>query len=173
MSALRQRLAQDIGSGRLTHSPLEETAADRIGALGRSDPLGAALWRVLGDHDSRAARDAVDLMAHKLRKQRLPGRQMTLRLCWVVLQEWLANKCRKCGGRGLIYSIEGVADACTACGGTARRRHSDSERSRGMGWGKETYAKWEPLFAKAHDVLSSADTWVGRGVAFQLERGLR
>jgi hypothetical protein len=172
--SLRQRISSDIAAGRLTHSPLVETSADRIGALARSDALGAALWRILGDHDEGSVRDALGLMVHRLRKTEKPkGRDLTLRMCWVVLQEWLANKCKKCHGRGLVYNVAGVADACSSCGGTALRHHSDTERARGLGVREETCVKWSPLFAKAHGILSDAESRVGRGIAYQLERGLR
>jgi hypothetical protein len=168
--SLRQRLASDISAGRLTHNPLVETGADRIGALGRSDPLGAALWRILADHDRTAVKDAVSMMARRL-KHAPKGRDVAHQLCWVVLQEWLDDKCKKCKGRGLVYNAEGVADACTVCEGTRLRRYSDTERARAMGWGIDTYRKWEATFAQAHAMLHDADAAVGRGVAYQLERG--
>ncbi len=171
---LRQRVASDIAAGRLTHNPLIETSADRIGALARSDRLGAALWRILADHDEHCVREAIQLLVYRLRKMEKPkGRDLTQRLCWVVLQEWLANKCKKCHGRGLVYNTEGVASACSACGGTTLRHHSDTERARGLGVREETCVKWTPLFVKAHGMLSDAESRTGRGVAFQLERGLR
>ncbi len=171
--SLRQRLASDLASGNLTHSPLIETGADRIGALGLSDRLGAAMWRILAEHDVGATREAVAILSKLLTRGRL-GRKRSaslVRLCWVCVQERLADKCRKCGGRGFIYNKEGVADHCSACEGTRIGRHSDTERARQMGWTKEVYRKWEGSFADAHRLLADSEVRVGRQLSKQLERG--
>ena len=173
--SLRQQLVSDIRSGRLTHSPLQETGADRIGAMGLSDRLGAALWRVLGEHDPEATRRAVVLLAKMLAPRIMSmgksRRKALLRLCWLALQEKLADKCRKCSGRGFTYTAVGTADACTACDGTRIGRHSDSERIRLMGCSREDYQRYAPIFAEAHGIIGDAEVRVGRQIARQLERG--
>lgn len=172
--SLRQRLASDLARGNLTHSPIHETAADRIGALGLSDRLGAAMWRVLAEHDASALKSAVFLLAKLVGKGKRAGagrRTLLINLCWLVVQERLADKCRRCQGRGFIYNAAGIADACVSCGGTRIGRHSDTERMRLLGWSKETYRKWEAEFAHAHEKLANAEARVSRQISRQLERG--
>lgn len=173
--SLRQQIASDLASGRLTHSPLVETGADRIGGLGLSDRLGAAIWRILAEHDVGATREAVVLLAKMLaprgaRMGRARHRRL-LAVCWMAVQEKLADKCRKCSGRGFIFRGEGVQDACTACEGTRIGRHSDTERIKALGCTREEYQRLGPVFAEAHATLGDAEVRVGRQLARQLERG--
>ena len=171
--SLRQRLASDLASGNLTHSPLIETGADRIGALGLSDRLGAAMWRILAEHDVGATREAIAILSKLLTRGRLGRKRSStlVKLCWVCVQERLADKCRRCHGRGFLIAEGDVRHACTACEGTRIGRHSDTERARRMGWTKEVYRKWEPTFADAHRMLADSEVRVGRQLAKQLERG--
>jgi hypothetical protein len=83
------------------------------------------------------------------------------------------DKCRKCMGRGFVFTGEGVADACTSCNGTSIGRHSDTARIKAMACTREDYVKFAPLFAEAHGILGDAEVTVGRQMARQLERGRR
>jgi hypothetical protein len=168
---LQEAMAMTISRGDLRHSVLEETGADRMGALGRSDPLGAALWRVTDDLDARALIRAGILLARRVLKGR-DDPELILRLSQTVLREWLANRCRKCHGRGFIYANGMVHDVCKVCRGEGVRRHSDSERVRAMQFtDRRMYGKWERRFADAHAALADANFKVRRQAARQLERG--
>lgn len=170
---LREALTSTIAHGDLKHNMLgsinEETGADRMGALGRSDALGAAMLRVTADHDARELKRAAILLAHKLQRGR-ESLTMLIKICAIVIHEWLADKCTACGGRRYMISQTGVADACTVCNGEGVRRHSDAERCRAMKFDSRTYPKWERRFADAHSALAAANTGVIRDCSKQLER---
>lgn len=167
---LREAITFTISHGDLKHSPLVETGADRMGALGHSDPLGAAVWRVTDDHDAHALIAASVLLAKRIRRGResLP---LLTRLCMAVLVEWLADKCRSCGGIGYVIAQAQVKRACTVCRGEGVRRHSDAERCRAMGFDRKIYQRWESRFAAAHAALADANDRVQRDCRWQLERG--
>jgi len=170
--SLRELIGVDISKGRLKQNPREETGTDRIGALGLSDPLGAALWRITGDHDARAVKVAIEILAHRLRKAG-DGRRLIAKLAEVALWEWLNDKCRKCGGRGFVIQEHDVRTACVKCNSTGIRRHADTERERSTGWTAGMVRKFEARFALAHEMLIAADVRVGYQVQRQLERGRR
>jgi hypothetical protein len=165
-------MAATISRGDLRHNVLVETGADRMGALGRSDALGAALWRVTADMDVGALIQSAVLLARRVRRGR-ESWDAVQRMCGLVVREWLECQCSKCGGRGYMTTEAQVQHACTLCEGSGRRRHSDAERCRGMGIDKKTYAAWEPRFAAAHAVLADSNVRVRRDAARQLERGAR
>lgn len=83
MSNLRELMYFSIAHGDLDHDPDHETGADRIAALARADPLGAALWRVMGSHDVHAFKEAVTLLAHAV--------PMPWSFALVAVEEWMAN----------------------------------------------------------------------------------
>lgn len=170
--SLREAMAATIAHGDLRHDVNRETGADRIGALGRADPLGAALWRVSDDHDARSMIAATRMLA----KQIARGRESTtilVRLAAAVIKEWLDNKCRKCKGRGFLMNHDKVTHVCTHCRGETIRRPSDAERCRSLKIDRRAYAKWERRFADAHAVVATANDAARRDVARQLERGWR
>lgn len=169
---LRELIAFTIASGDLTHSPLIETGADRMGALAFADPLGAALWRLLIDHDKHAWVAAREALRKKISNRR-DDPVIYRRLCDAVLAEWMVPWCKKCGGRGSKGEHGEVKVACTACDATGVGRHSDADRMRVMGFNRGQLVKWEGKFALAHRKLSEADSQTGREVANQLERGYR
>lgn len=63
MSTLREQLAHDLTKGDMSGDESSETALDRIGALARVDPLGAALWRLTSDMNVSSLRDAMQILA--------------------------------------------------------------------------------------------------------------
>lgn len=170
---LQEAVQQTIAHGDLRYSVLRETGADRMAALGRSDPLGAALWRVTTDHDYRALTTASVLIAHRIRRGAKDSLGPLIRLARVVLHEWLADKCTKCGGLGFIMARGEVKSVCTACDGERIGYHSDAERCRSMKISRQSYPRWEARFADAHAGLSDALDRVRRQAARQLGRGVR
>lgn len=170
---LREALTSTISHGDLKHNMLgsinEETGADRMGALGCSDHLGAAMLRVTADHDVRELKRAAILLAHQLQRGR-ESLSMLIKISAIVINEWLADKCIACGGRRYMISQTGVADACTVCNGEGVRRHSDTERRLAMKMSEHAYSKWERRFADAHEALSACNSKVLRDCSKQLER---
>lgn len=169
---LRELLAFAISSGDLTHNPLIETGADRIGALAFADPLGAALWRILVDHDRHAWIAARELLRKRISNKR-DSPEIYRRLCDTALCEWMLPGCKTCGGRRFKGAHGEAKVACTACDATGVGRHSDAERMRSMKLDKRAYQRFEAKFALAHQKLSEADGRAGTEVANQLERGYR
>jgi hypothetical protein len=168
--SLRESIAKTISKGDLRHNPLEESGADRMGALGMSDALGAAMLRATADHDGPSLIAAAALLAKRIRK---PGEQLSFltHLCAAVVREWFFCQCTACAGRGYTMHEGRVKDVCKICRGERTRRHSDTERCRQLGIDRASYRRWESRFAAAHEALANAVAQVGRDCARQLERG--
>lgn len=166
--SLHEALARTLADGDLRQSDIEESGADRVAALGLSDRLGAALIRVLAEHDRSAFIESGRLLAAKLRRVKV-SRESAYRVAAVVIHEWLADKCRKCGGRGFIFSGE-VKRVCTTCLGLGYRRPSDAERMRALGVDRRIYGKLEPAFAVAGAALTDALARASRQLRRQLDR---
>ncbi len=172
-ATLREAMASTIAHGDLQQNPLIETGADRMGALGLSDELGAAMWRVTCDHDKHAFIAAEALLAKRLQTHRRESPSLLRRLAAVVIREWLDNKCRACSGRGFKIHHASVTHVCPLCQGLTTRRHSDTERIRHLGIPARAYPKWEKRFADAHGLISKANDDVRRQCARQLWRPAR
>jgi hypothetical protein len=168
--SLRQRIASDLASGNLTHNWNRETGADRIAALAWANRLGATYWRILAEHDSRAMREAIRLLARKMRHARWLRDDVRSLLCRLIVEERLADKCKICQGRGFIVAGEEVHHTCPACDGMRIGYHSDTERQRKMGVGEKFFVRVAPLFAEGHEILADADLSVERQVARKLGR---
>jgi hypothetical protein len=171
---LRELMGFTFSRGELNHDPNRETGADRIGALGFCDPLGAALWRISMNLDARSWRPAVSLLVDRMRESPSRGSVsdgLLRTVCDIVLHEWMDNLCRVCEGRKFHIVVGGVKSSCVACNGTGRRRHSDMDRAVSSGVTVGYYRhNLEPLFASAHEEVFRADTLVSRQLAKQLER---
>jgi hypothetical protein len=168
---LRELIALAIARGDLKHSAIKETDADRIGALAFSDPLGAALWRILWDHDHGALSVAGKLLADRVRGDKSkPAPPIIRALCNLVLLEYLNDKCPKCAGRRFTIAETAVQRCCSACDSTGLARHSDVKRCRAMGFDRQTYHKWKSKFCLAHVKLTDADADTAKEVGMQLER---
>lgn len=167
--SLREVLNYDIAKGRLVHNPNHESAADRIGALGRSDPLGAALWRVLGQGDKASFREACFRLADRLEPVDVPHSKLVC-LCVKFVQEWVGSPCSTCFGRAHVTTDSGVRVQCVDCMGTGRGAHSAENRMDFLGICRGEYSQYAPLFIRARDVLSKADSRVFGQIARELER---
>jgi hypothetical protein len=177
MSYLRELLANDINNGDMTQSDSEETSVDRIGALARADPLGAALWRVVGNLDVGSFVTARGLLLHRLARTKMGSsirEELLLGICQRSMEEWLACQCQSCGGRRTTLDREsGVRVPCMTCEGTGRRKVSHDERMRVLRIGSMAYAQLIPFFDLALETLEAADAVVAPQIARQLERGKR
>jgi hypothetical protein len=172
MSTLRELLAHDISHGCMEQSDTEETGADRIGALARADPLGAALWRVTGNLDVGSFISARGYLVARLRDKFPKHSTSTLgAVAQKAMEEWLACLCEMCGGRKFVVDEEtSVRSTCPECRGTGRGRHSDSARMAALKLNNRGYANVVLVFVQAHEFLNAADARVDRQVAYQLER---
>lgn len=170
---LREAVRHTIAAGDLRQSAVHEAGADQMGAMALTrEPLGAALWRILDDHDAIAYQRALQLLVLRVRPRGgHHGRSIYAKICRQVLNEWLDNKCRRCAGRGYMVAENEVKSTCTVCDGTRLRRPSDAERMRETGLDRRAYPKWEKIFGEAHRTLSDADTLHGRRMGRQLRRG--
>ena len=169
MANLRKLIASDITGGNLKESPFYETALDRIFALGTSDALGSALWRLKYANDRGSYERVVALLSHRA-KSLAPTLPLRLRFVRVVLMEWLDENCRACGGRRFIMASDTHAKhSCTLCDGTGLRRYSDQWRMRQMGLDQRAYRKWERRFAALHQKIADADLQTWRRIAEELE----
>lgn len=171
MADIRKLVATAILGSDLTDNPLIETALDRIRAFAFSDRLGSLLWRLRYANDHRAFADAVLVLSHRMA---LPGeaRSMREKVAGTAIMEWLDDICRTCQGRGrLVPKNAPVAThACTKCNGTGTGHHSDAKRARALGLSLAAARKWGPRVARAHDLISAADTATWLETAARLER---
>lgn len=132
---LKETVGISVNASDLSSNPNRETAVDRVAALGFSDPLGAALWRLKVGGDLSAWKPAVMLLAHAAREVGVAGSwklkglkdgtpALLLRLCEQVLAEWLHTNCERCKGRGLTGLARGGVDTkkkpCVVCHGVGR-----------------------------------------------------
>jgi hypothetical protein len=175
INELREQITHAISCGSMTGDDLQETDADRLGALAMVNPLGAALWRLVSSLDSGSFAKARDLLFSDMSfryvayKDDLQKRGQLRLLCQQVLLEWLAGACRVCRGRGRITDADKKKTSCPACFGSGRWRSSDYERMLALGVGPIVYDAMFPLFRAARKVLTRADYAVVSQLSKQLE----
>ena len=153
----------------------------KLAALGKADPLGAALWRAKYRGDPRAKRQAEALIANRIatdsrwslqvahksrvmRRRSDPAadipRPLIERVAFRVLCEWLNDRCTACHGRGTVGQWGAVVH-CKRCGGSRREPVQHVERARDLGVTREQYHKhWEPLFDKLLTQIDALDNRV-------------
>jgi hypothetical protein len=168
---LREQVAASINAWDLSPSALRETNVDRLGALAFSDPLGGALWALKWGNDARAYPRVFVLLVHASR--RICGDlSMRGRLSAVAIEEWLDDKCRNCGGRGIIgnrYAGD-LARPCLVCDGTGGLQASELWRANRLGIERSTYRKWERRYNEVQGLIVDAEARAVEEVRRQLER---
>lgn len=167
---LREQVYGDIARGDITYDPNNETALDRIAALGMIDPLGAALWRVLGQHDSHAFRAAARLLHDRLHWPVGIDRETRARSCLISIEEFVSKLCDTCGGRKFQTTESGVRIECQSCHGTGIGSKSHEDRLGRLGVGKGVYAQLVVVFDEAHRLLNNADSFVSYQLAYRIGR---
>lgn len=125
----RESLATALHSSHLEHGT-HDCPIDKIGALARSDDLGAALWRLKYGRDDRALPEAARILYARVVKRASRKRwrnSMMSRYDLMVkqcLDEYLIDKCKSCHGRGELGSEydrrQTVRSLCGRCGGNGR-----------------------------------------------------
>jgi hypothetical protein len=165
---LRKLIASDITGSSLKASPIYEVPIDRVIAMGAADPLGSCLWRLKYAHDAGCYQRAVALLSLRA-KSLVPTVELRFKFVRLVLQEWLDENCRACGGRRFIMaSDDKPKHSCTMCDGTGLRRYSDQWRIRQLGVDPASYRGWERKFAALHQKIADADIRTWRQVASYL-----
>jgi hypothetical protein len=165
-------VACTLASGDLNHNPLVESGADRIGALAAAPLLGSLLWRYKWANDQAAGIRAKEVLKAVMLGTKSDA--VVERICEIVVDEWVFDKCVACYGRG--YSImDGTPiarAACRVCNGSRVWRHSDAQRRLQLGPYRKLYAKVEHHFGRAHAKIAATDWAAMRAVKRELERGM-
>lgn len=128
----REALATALHSSHLEHGT-HDVPIDKIGALARSDELGAALWRLKYGKDQRALPEAARILYARVVKRAARKRwrnAMMSRYDLMVnqcLDEYLLDKCKSCYGRGEMGSDydrrKTVRSVCGRCGGNGKANY--------------------------------------------------
>lgn len=169
---LKRQIAHSISRGDLQQDANNETAADRVGALARSDPLGAAILHVLWEHDLGSLREVFSILAARLVEKGAMKADDPLLMSLVrqATEEWMVCQCAKCGGHKFTSSPEGVRAVCGECAGTGKGVSSHEERMKALHIGAREYSHLIPVFECAAKLLTAADNKIAGQVRRQLER---
>ena len=155
----RASLGHDLESS--LESSYHEMPVDRLGAFSRSSRLGTLLWRLKYAYDPTVYWRAVDMLALET--------SAGLRLCELVLREWLDQNCPACSGaRELIAGDKRIV--CPSCDGLGLKRHSDHARARFMGYSIASWRKHAHLYKRVLERLTHADRQVSATMHAELER---
>lgn len=138
----------------------------KLGALGKADALGSALWRLKYKGDARVARKAIVLMAARLSddhrwNRALCGRTKARgsrgsagaapkvtatvleRLAYRVIFEWVNDRCTTCHGRGST-GVMGSMALCSSCSGSGKQPPQHLTRAADLGVTRDQYHRhWE------------------------------
>ncbi len=133
----------------------QETALDRIGALARVDPLGAALWRLTSDLSVGSLREAMAILAMRLYTGKMIYVEVQVpgwysQIAQAALQAWLAR----------VVDDKGIEEIMRVTGLTAVARvkfdraavlirEADARVERQLGHQLEHKAPAKPLKRKA------------------------
>lgn len=152
----------------------------KLGALGKADALGGALWRLKYRGDASVAKRALLLLAARLREDhrwqksvsgrgagargkrgdrddRGEGADIIDRLAFRVLYEWVNDRCTTCYGRGSLGVLGKVA-ICGACGGSTKQPPQHATRAKDLGVTLHQYRnRWEWVFERLLVQLEQVD----------------
>ena len=168
----------------------EHTADEDVvlGALGFTDPLGAALWRARYKGDPAGFLKAKQLLAQRLggelhwqawrappgARRRASGRPRPLEpevvnaLAHQVVCEWAVPNCTECHGSGKLGTL-GAMRRCGRCSGSGQQPAQHAMRARNLGASMSEYhAKWEGIIARLLTRLDALDSDVDKVLRGQL-----
>lgn len=168
-------VAGTVSKGRLADDPDHEAACDHIGAMASLDPLGSALLRYRDAGDATMRGPLLRLLQARIWKRREP-KMMMRKLCDHALSEHMHPTCTRCRGKGSVESLINNKRTvlCKRCNGSGLAVHNVQARMRALRISIVVYEmKWQELFARAHQELSSAEGNASRILARQLERNKR
>lgn len=142
-----------------------ETAADRLGALAFSDPLGAAIIRSTATN--KQIGDVISSLAKKIGWKE-PNKVLRIKIASLAIIEYIFKNCRPCNGNGTGRTEIGLLIECPKCSGAGTHRYTDKQRSTFL------KAEWTPRLAivldYAQTYLSGAQSSTLNEVKRQLER---
>jgi len=164
---MRESVAAALNSS-LDSDDMHERPVDRLGAFSKSERIGTLLWRVKYDNDARSYKPAL-LLLTRLFLRRGEGRQFVQGLCKCVLDEWLMDKCRHCGGSGQILANQTLM-TCHQCSGTGIHRFTDRQRAKSLHMKIEQVEKLNKRLGLIHDFLGDMDRKVNVRTLIELER---
>lgn len=131
----------------LSWEETSERAVDRITALAwAQDALGSLVLRAMAN-DALAYQAAISMVAKAIRRDCV-GISAS-RVAATVLAGFLDQRCRSCGGRGVVYSDK-LARTCQHCLGT---RLQDTRRSKAKVGGRTIP---DAIFAKAYGLYADS-----------------
>jgi hypothetical protein len=174
MGDIRKLIASAVTGGDLSESEITETntrPSHGVRHRGHLFAAGHVAVALKYANDHREYEPALALLTRQVRR---PNQVLSFmrKLCQCVLNEWLDELCRKCGGRGHIIA-EGTPHArqtCSDCDGTGVRRPSELHRMNVMGLTPKSYPKWEARFSSVYAVIVEADDAATESAARQLGR---
>ncbi|HEX7911768.1 MAG TPA: hypothetical protein VF534_27255 [Paraburkholderia sp.] len=105
------------------------------------EKIGALLERLKWAHDHTVYGRCVHLLGERFYERR--KRNVLKALCHTAIREWLADNCRKCGGRGIVTDKRGVIAECTKCNGTGLHAYQDYERAHMANLAAGSWKKYE------------------------------
>ncbi|MDE3023613.1 MAG: hypothetical protein KGI54_17505 [Pseudomonadota bacterium] len=167
MPNLRESVAAALNSS-LDSDDLHERPVDRLGAFSKSERIGTLLWRVKYDNDAKSYKPALLLLTRLFRKQK-ESRNFIHSICKCVLDEWLMDKCRHCGGNGQVIQAQTLVQ-CSSCNGTGIHRFKDRERARALKMNLDQVEKLNKRLGQIHDYLGDIDRKVNVKTNIELEK---
>ena len=166
--------------GNLTYDPNDQSSWDRLTALAWGSVVNEnrsareSLLNSLGvsliaykharrvDLYARTIADLRDCLKWRLKNTRKEDRW---KLAALAIREWVDDNCPTCTGAGHVYDTVGVQRMCPKCGGSRKRRYTDSDRAEGLG--VPDGSKWAYAMDVAHAQLAFA---IGLAVKQATER---
>jgi hypothetical protein len=153
---IREKIVSAMQSKNLAWHAEFERAIDTLTAVGMSDALGSALFRLKYCNDRGAYQSALALLAKEgaTRLRVMPG--YARKLAKVAIKEWALDADPHCHGSGVFTKANGVEVECPKCGGTGMRKWEDHERASASGIPVEAWPKHQRNFQKIGECLSRA-----------------
>lgn len=163
----KEKIATDVRSSDLAWLDREEKSIDRITALGFSDALGAALFRLKFARDAYAGKKAILLLAHKTTRNFGFVHSYAAKLAEACVKEFVLDHCMTCNGTGLVVTA-GHSDKCPKCGGSGVKTYSDNERAMAAGLPVEAWHKHQKNFDRTMTCMMSSVAASGAKVSHLL-----
>ena len=145
MAGVREIVARAVGSGSLKGSSDDsETSIERVAALAFTPRLGSAFLRWHDGLDATSRKTVqIELTREALRLSRALKWRCSARnvfdLAERVLYELEHEKCRHCGGHGMVGINRSITPdkaektgICPTCSGTKMRKFYDDERAKAL-----------------------------------------
>ncbi len=161
--SIQRSVVRALHSTHLEHDPDQETAIDRVMALGHADPLGSLLWRLKWSDDLSVQPAVLHLLVRRTRSHE--SLSMIQRVCALALHEYLHDLCRPCGGRGIVIAANGVKSRCSACRGEGTETPSPSRRAQRLRVSETEYLRvYDSRVARARGCIERASKSVSAQV---------